>query len=44
MDSNISDGGSSRLTTPREFSITPEIDIVAPQSEIDIKVSLSDRR
>lgn len=40
VDSNISDGGSSQMTSPREFDITPEIDSVAAQSEIDIKVDI----
>lgn len=39
IDSNISDVGSTVMPSPKEFDITPSSGTIAPQGELDLKVS-----
>ena len=39
IDSNLSDVGSTILPSPREFDISPSTGTIAPQGELDIKVT-----
>ena len=41
IDSNISDVGSTIMPSPREFDIAPSSGTIAPQGELDIKVTTS---
>ena len=39
LDSNLSDVGSTIMSSPREFDISPSTGTIAPQGELDIKVT-----
>lgn len=39
IDSNLSDVGSTSMPSPREFDISPSTGTIAPQGELDVKVT-----